>query len=703
MPKELEAELAGVKSGFYARPLEESSRASLVFAACDWGETAREDEGLRNDIYTHFLIEGLNGAADRNADGAVTATEAHDHARRRTFAFTQGRQRPSAEILEVGADPVVLSGSINRVGRPELFSYNPRLDGFTLKVDGEPRTELPGGIAVPPGRRTLELTKGGAVLMRREVEVASGDRLPLEQLLAETFPRRSLSLVGGMFSFVDARSRNELLPASPELAVVLRLEDRPLQNFGLLLDVSGSVGRRSLPDRSRRRGAVRLHHLLAGRGHALPVALGAAVALCRAACGRSLPAEVLRGRGLHRRPAVLHREPGGGGRRGVAPGRAVGADLADAADADVRGGGRTRAGGGLHQRLGRNGVSLLMGHTLHIAMAVLLALGLSGCGELVNEPFRTGTVHGQLAESDQQVARVSLLGAPGLSTSVTKEGQFTLQNVPAGPAELFIVASASRALRVPLTVPGGQSLSLGELVPLEASFLSLRVKASEEQLLDDARVSLVGTPLQQLALDEKGERLIGPIPDGCYTLSLSRPDSPDLSSETCVSAGETKEVKVNLPEGTLHCTPNGQCFECLENSHCGPGLTCRGHRCEGSGAVCMPCDGDWKCRSGTSCQTLPEGSSACVERCEDSDDCKEGFACQSGRCLPDTAQFANGCQAYRGVGTACEQDTRCRSLGLVQGLCLDGACTYPCSSDDECPDNFSCEASTAGRVCQPRD
>jgi hypothetical protein len=246
LPKELEAELTGIKSGFYARPLEESSRASMVFAACDWGETAREDEGLRNDIYTYFLIEGLNGSADRNVDGAVTATEAHDYARRRTFAFTQGRQRPSAEILEVGADPVVLSGSIDRMGRPELFSYNPRLDGFTLKVDGETRTELPGGAAVVPGRRTVELTKGDAVLVRREVEVALGERLPLEDLLSEAFPHRSLSLVGGVFSFVDAKSRNELLPASPEVGVILRLEDRPLRDFGLLLDLSGSRGKRSL-------------------------------------------------------------------------------------------------------------------------------------------------------------------------------------------------------------------------------------------------------------------------------------------------------------------------------------------------------------------------------------------------------------------------------------------------------------------------
>ncbi len=246
LPKELEAELRGIKSGFYARPLEESSRASMVFAACDWGETAREDEGLQNDIYTHFLIEGLNGAADRNVDGAVTATEAHDYARRRTFAFTDGRQRPSAEILEVGADPVVLSGSINRMGRPELFSYNPRLDGFTLKVDGEPRTELPGGTAVVPGKRKVELTKGDAVLVSRDVEVAAGERLPLEQLLAEAFPQRSLALMGGMFSFTDARSRAELLPAAPQMTVSLRLEDKPMLHWGLLLDVSASTGRTSL-------------------------------------------------------------------------------------------------------------------------------------------------------------------------------------------------------------------------------------------------------------------------------------------------------------------------------------------------------------------------------------------------------------------------------------------------------------------------
>ncbi|QAT86506.1 ICE-like protease [Corallococcus coralloides] len=246
LPHELEVELAGIKSGFYARPLEESSRASMVFAASDWGETAREDEGLRNDIYTYFLIEGLGGAADRNADGAVTATEAHDYSRRRTFTFTEGRQRPSAEIMEVGADPVILAGRIDRTGQPELFSYNPRLDGFLLKVDGEPRLELPGGAAVGPGRRTVELTKGDAVLVRREVDVARGERLPLERLLSDAIPRRALALVGGMMSFADGRSQRELLPASPQVGVVLRLEDLPLQDLGLMLDLGLGHGRQKL-------------------------------------------------------------------------------------------------------------------------------------------------------------------------------------------------------------------------------------------------------------------------------------------------------------------------------------------------------------------------------------------------------------------------------------------------------------------------
>ncbi|MFL5300487.1 MAG: caspase domain-containing protein, partial [Anaeromyxobacteraceae bacterium] len=101
LPGDMQKELAGTKGGFFVRPIEEVSRAIVVLAASDWGETAREDSKLENDIYTHFLVEALKIGYDRNGDGATTVSEAHDYARRMTYEFTAGRQRPSAETTEV--------------------------------------------------------------------------------------------------------------------------------------------------------------------------------------------------------------------------------------------------------------------------------------------------------------------------------------------------------------------------------------------------------------------------------------------------------------------------------------------------------------------------------------------------------------------------------------------------------------------------
>lgn len=351
-----------------------------------------------------------------------------------------------------------------------------------------------------------------------------------------------------------------------------------------------------------------------------------------------------------------------------------------------------------------------MRHSLHIAMAVALAAGSVGCGDLENAPFRAGTVHGQLAESDSSVAYVSVLGSPDLRSPVAPGGSFTLEHVPAGTRELFIVASSSKTLRYPVVVQGGQSVNVGQLTPKEASFLSVRVKAPEHQDLGAAKVSLADTPVQQLPLDEMGLLSVGPLPDGCYTLGILLPGFPEVNADTCVSAGETKEVKVNLPEpesgcsvtgcsADFHCAQNDKCVECLEDSQCGAGLTCNGFRCE-NGSTCTLCDGDWKCRPGATCQPQPDGGSACVEMCSETHDCDDRFTCQSGRCLPNTAQFS-GCGAYRAVGMSCDGDEHCLGLGLANGLCLEGTCTFRCSASSQCPESYSCKEGPGGRVCRP--
>lgn len=243
LPPEVAEELSGIKSGFFAAPLEAASRASIVLSASDFGETAREDSALQNDIYTHFLIEGLGGTADRNLDGAVVATEAHDYARRRTYAFTGGRQRPSAEILESGADPVVLAGDFARGGDAEIFSYAPRLEGARLRVDGEEKAELPGGAAVPPGRRHLQVVKGSSVLISAEVDLPPGARVAVDALGQERPPQGAVALSVGAVGFLDGPSREAILPATLSGGLQVRLDGLPTPDLSLLIDAAGSLGR----------------------------------------------------------------------------------------------------------------------------------------------------------------------------------------------------------------------------------------------------------------------------------------------------------------------------------------------------------------------------------------------------------------------------------------------------------------------------
>ncbi|QSQ24683.1 carboxypeptidase regulatory-like domain-containing protein [Pyxidicoccus parkwayensis] len=363
-----------------------------------------------------------------------------------------------------------------------------------------------------------------------------------------------------------------------------------------------------------------------------------------------------------------------------------------------------------------------MRSTFHIAMAVVLAWGVGACGNITNDPFRVGTVRGQLTEFDSAVALVSLVGHPGVRSNVDAQGRFALEGVPAGPAELFIVATAEKAVRVNVTVQGGQSVEVKSVAPRAAGFFDMKVKASQGERLTGAQVSVEGTPFQRLLLDNSGQLRVGPLPDGCYEVTVSATGFPVTQAEACVGPGEKKELKLTLeadPEYVnrgcavtgcadgLVCAPtNNKCVECYADAQCGAGFSCRGFRCEGEGPQCTACNGNWQCAPSTSCQDLPEGGTACLAKCgngqgqeEEESGCDAGFTCQAGRCLPDAARF-QGCGALLGLGMACDGDTRCQAQGLTDGRCVDGACTVPCTSERECPGSLRCLDSVAGRVCR---
>lgn len=246
LPGDVQRELEGTKAGFFVRPIEEVSRASVVLAACDWGETAREDEKLANDIYTHYLVEALDLGADRNGDGAVTASEAHDYARRMTYEFTGGKQRPTAETTEVGADPIVLVGQVRRRGRPELYSYAPRLDGFTVSVDGRPLADLPGGVALDPGRHRVQVAKGGGpALVDAPLSLSPGERIDVEELVSRQDGRWEVGARFAWLGFLDAASRRDVLSPVLGAGAVATLREFPARRMALRLDVTGAAGRQT--------------------------------------------------------------------------------------------------------------------------------------------------------------------------------------------------------------------------------------------------------------------------------------------------------------------------------------------------------------------------------------------------------------------------------------------------------------------------
>ena len=229
--------------------------------------------------------------------------------------------------------------------------------------------------------------------------------------------------------------------------------------------------------------------------------------------------------------------------------------------------------------------------TSSVMMLLVLALALttSACGGFDNTPFRTGTVRGHLTEADPSVALVSLVGDPDARSTVAADGTFVLEQVPAGPVELFIVASANKAVRLPIMVPGGGSARLQGVVPRAAGFLELRVRGPARQPLVDGQVSVTGTPFRRLPLPEDGSLRVGPLPEGCYTLEASAAGLPVKKTEACVKESESREVKIQLPgtDGNLEFVDRGcalpgceRATPCTPEDPCAPGISCRDERCQ---------------------------------------------------------------------------------------------------------------------------
>jgi len=96
-----------LEDAFRQEELDAAAGSGLyIFAASSEAGLAREQEG--NGLFTRALLDGLDGAADVDADGAVDVEELMGYASRRVMQASANRQRPTTPRIE-GGTPFVLA------------------------------------------------------------------------------------------------------------------------------------------------------------------------------------------------------------------------------------------------------------------------------------------------------------------------------------------------------------------------------------------------------------------------------------------------------------------------------------------------------------------------------------------------------------------------------------------------------------------
>jgi hypothetical protein len=136
-------------------------RGQVMLLASGPGEAAQESARLGGGVFTHFLVSGLRGAADRDGDRRVTLGEAYDFAHGRTLARSVAQtgtaQRPEMQLALEGSGPLVLTWldpARSRLLLPAMadahfFVYEKGSNVLTAEAwsrgDGETTVALPSG------------------------------------------------------------------------------------------------------------------------------------------------------------------------------------------------------------------------------------------------------------------------------------------------------------------------------------------------------------------------------------------------------------------------------------------------------------------------------------------------------------------------------------------------------------------------------
>lgn len=132
----------------------------VVLTASTAGEDAQESDDLGGSFFTHFLLSGLQGAADEDANQIVTISEAFQYTRDQTILASSrtqnGTQHPTFHYDLRGRAEIALSELGGKSGRGTLAVPG---DGAWLVIRAAPIAVV-GEISAGTKRRTLSLRAG---------------------------------------------------------------------------------------------------------------------------------------------------------------------------------------------------------------------------------------------------------------------------------------------------------------------------------------------------------------------------------------------------------------------------------------------------------------------------------------------------------------------------------------------------------------
>ena len=249
-----------------------ASEGRVVITSSAADEYSQESDALAGSFFTHFLVSGLRGAADADADRRVTLDELYRHLYDETLFHTSGTragpQHPEY-AYELSGQGAILLSDLEGASAALLF---PADEGGRYVIFGRRSRSLVGQINGPDEALRVAIAPGTYIVQRRdaerlksaEVTVRDGEEIDVRQLAMEERAfddevakgltlrwRRKTRVViragGGLHAVPQPALREAYFPTMPLASVGAGIEWRGHPRTELLADASFGMARATLP------------------------------------------------------------------------------------------------------------------------------------------------------------------------------------------------------------------------------------------------------------------------------------------------------------------------------------------------------------------------------------------------------------------------------------------------------------------------